>query len=199
MHQMWRTEPNGDLTTVVANARLVIKEGERFSWWLLLGRSFEGSGSQEVPLESGCEDNVHAAKAKAAEKARRPSAMLAPVKTAGRHILETICKRATLAATVWRRIDRPGSKAARFASSIPTGFHMHSTLSKRHGLGCFASIPCVIGGNGDMSLPLTESDVCSRSPCRRCGDDRSLVSLPLLPSLNFRPHSDQDRDWQMES
>jgi hypothetical protein len=77
MHQMWRTEPNGDLATVVANARLVIKEGERFSWWLLLGRSFEGSGSQEVPLESGCEDNVHAAKAKAVEKARRPSAMLA--------------------------------------------------------------------------------------------------------------------------
>ena len=27
-------------------------------------------------------------------------------------------------------------------------------------------------GTSDMGLPLTESDVCFRSPYRRCGDDR---------------------------
>jgi hypothetical protein len=69
MHQMWRTEPNGDLSAVMLNLRLVIHEGDGFSRFLLLGRSGNGSGKQEVLLESGCEDDVHAAKARAIRRA----------------------------------------------------------------------------------------------------------------------------------
>ena len=76
MNHVWRTEPNGDQSAVVFNLRLVIREGDRFSRWLLLGRSYDGSGSQEVPLESGCEDNVGSAKERAFERARKRKAAL---------------------------------------------------------------------------------------------------------------------------
>jgi hypothetical protein len=69
MHQMWRTEPNGDLSAIMLNLRLVIHEGDRYSRFLLLSRSRVGSRNHEVLLESGCEDDVPAAKARAIRRA----------------------------------------------------------------------------------------------------------------------------------
>src|SRR6516164_1066545 len=70
MLQQWRTEPNGDLSITVLSLRLVIHNAGSFTRFLLLKRSrTERRG--EMLLESGCEENVNAAKAKAIERARK--------------------------------------------------------------------------------------------------------------------------------
>ncbi len=71
MHHMWRTEPNGDLSAIILDLRLVVHEGDSFSRFLLLSRSHDGSANHEVLLESGCEDDVDAAKARAVRRAVR--------------------------------------------------------------------------------------------------------------------------------
>jgi len=70
---MWRTEPNGDLWTVLLDLKLVVHEGDSFSRFLLLGRSHVRGEGDEVLLESGCADDIHAAKARAVEKAIKRS------------------------------------------------------------------------------------------------------------------------------
>ena len=69
MHQIWRTEPNGDLSAIMVNLRLMVHEGDRYSRFLLLSLFQDGSRNHEVLLESGCEDDVHAAKARAIQRA----------------------------------------------------------------------------------------------------------------------------------
>jgi hypothetical protein len=76
MHQMWRTEPNGDFSSTMLNLRLIVHQGDRFSRFLLLECCHDSAGFRETLLESGCEDNVHAAKEKALEKAIRRVAPL---------------------------------------------------------------------------------------------------------------------------
>jgi hypothetical protein len=71
MDFMWHTEPNGDLTAVVLDLRLVVHEGDRYSRFLLLGRCHRDSGGQDMLLESGCEEDVQSAKSRAIEKAIR--------------------------------------------------------------------------------------------------------------------------------
>ena len=68
--QQWQTGPNGDWSTTVRNVKLVIHNAGSFTRFLLLKRSrTERRG--EMLLESGCEENVNAAKAKAIERARK--------------------------------------------------------------------------------------------------------------------------------
>jgi hypothetical protein len=71
---MWHTEPNGDLSSVMLNLRLIVRKGDEFSRFLLLERCHDSNGSYETLLESGCEDSVHAAKEKALEKGMRRTA-----------------------------------------------------------------------------------------------------------------------------
>jgi hypothetical protein len=74
MNQIWRTEPNGDLSAVVLDLRLVIHQGGKFPRFLLLQGSHDRGLNSEVLLESGCEDNVRAVKARAVERAIRRAA-----------------------------------------------------------------------------------------------------------------------------
>ena len=77
MHQRWQTAPNGDLSAEMRNLRLVIRDADGFTRFLLLRRSDGGSRPLETPLESGCENDVRAAKAKAVQRAVRLTAMSA--------------------------------------------------------------------------------------------------------------------------
>lgn len=71
MHFTWYTQPNGDLSAVVLDLKLVVHEGEKYSRFLLLGRCHQDHEGQDVLLESGCEEDVQSAKARAIEKAIR--------------------------------------------------------------------------------------------------------------------------------
>jgi hypothetical protein len=79
MQQRWQAEPNGDSSATMLNLRLVIRDAGGFTRFLLLRRSrFRCRG--EMLLESGCENDVSAAKAKAVQRATK----LAPTSVAGR-------------------------------------------------------------------------------------------------------------------
>lgn len=69
MQQRWESEPNGDLSATMRGLRLVIRNADSFARFLLLKRSWFGSRGEM--LESGCEDSVSTAKAKAVERAMK--------------------------------------------------------------------------------------------------------------------------------
>ena len=73
MQQRWQVEPNGDLSATMLNLRLVIRDAGGFIRFLLLRRSrFRSQG--ETLLESGCENNVSTAKARAIQRAMKLAA-----------------------------------------------------------------------------------------------------------------------------
>ncbi len=76
MGQRWEAEPNGDLSTTLLCLKLVIRKATGFTRFLLLKRSRFGRRGETL-LESGCEDNVSDAKAKAVERAMKLAATLA--------------------------------------------------------------------------------------------------------------------------
>lgn len=71
---MWHLESNGDISSTMLNLHLIVHKGERFSRFLLLEYRYDSTGFHEMLVESGCEDNVRAAKEKALEKAIRRAA-----------------------------------------------------------------------------------------------------------------------------
>jgi hypothetical protein len=73
---MWREEPNGDLSAVLYGMRLVIRESNGFARFLLLGHPRRADGEAEVLLESGSEDDVGAAKERAAQRAASVACLL---------------------------------------------------------------------------------------------------------------------------
>jgi hypothetical protein len=78
--QQWQTGPNGDWSTTVRNVKLVIHNAGSFVGFLLFRRPGLGRRGETL-LESGCEENVNAAKARAIERAMKVGATSA----AGRH------------------------------------------------------------------------------------------------------------------
>ena len=78
--QQWQAGPNGDWFTTVRSVKLVIHNAGSFVRFLLFKRPRPGRRGETL-LESGCEENVNAAKARAIERAMKVGATSA----AGRH------------------------------------------------------------------------------------------------------------------
>lgn len=76
MQERWRIEPNGDQSAMMPNLRIVVRDADGFTRFLLLKRPHFGGRGLETLLESGCENDVRAAKAKAVQRAVRLAAAL---------------------------------------------------------------------------------------------------------------------------
>ena len=66
---MWHEESNGDLSATLHGMKLVVRERDGFARYLLLARPRWEAGQSEVPLESGSEDHVGAAKERGMRRA----------------------------------------------------------------------------------------------------------------------------------
>ena len=91
MNHVWRTEPNGDQSAVVFNLRLLIREGDRFSRWLLLGRSrTAAAAAKRCRWNQGAKIMLVLPKRGPLREPENGKQRWCPVKPYGRHLFETI-------------------------------------------------------------------------------------------------------------
>jgi len=70
-HEIWHTEPDGDLSAVVQNLKLIVRRDNAYTRYLVLRGAGQGWGHADVILASGSEYDVSAAMIAATRTANR--------------------------------------------------------------------------------------------------------------------------------
>jgi hypothetical protein len=60
-HEIWHTEPDGDVSAVVQNLKLIVRKDNAYTRYLVLRGSGQGRDYADVLLASGSEYDVSAA------------------------------------------------------------------------------------------------------------------------------------------